>query len=82
LKTTVAIVTRVFLYIHDEPIAWGMPTKFLPKRSFQNVPAETFLRIKFLQKRFLAIKFLHPKVPKHKWLPGTNGSQIQMVPRY
>jgi hypothetical protein len=57
---------------------------FLPKRSFQNVPAETFLKIKFLQKRFLAIKFLYPKVPKHRRLPapGTNGSQIQMVPRY
>jgi hypothetical protein len=60
----------------------GTPTKFLPKRSYQNVPAETFLKIKFLQKRFLAIKFLYPKVPKHKRLPGTNGSQIQMVPRY
>jgi hypothetical protein len=41
-------------------------TKFLPKRSYQKV----------------AIKFLYQKVPKNKWLPGTNGSQIQMVPWY
>jgi hypothetical protein len=60
----------------------GTPTKFLPKRSYQNVPTETFLKIKFLQKKVLAIKFLYPKVPKHKRLPGTDGSQIQMVPRY
>jgi hypothetical protein len=60
----------------------GTPTKFLPKRSYQNVPTETFLKKKFLQKRVLEIYFLYPKVPKHKSLPGTNGSQIQMAPRY
>jgi hypothetical protein len=53
------------------------PTKFLPKRSYQNVPKN-----KVPAKRVLAIKFLYPKVPKHKRLPGTNGSQVQIVPRY
>jgi hypothetical protein len=51
--------------------------RFLPKRSHRNVPEN-----KVPEKRLLAIKFLYQKVPKNKWLPGTNGSQIQMVPRY
>jgi hypothetical protein len=28
-------------------------TTFLPKRSYQNVPSKTFLKIKFLNKRLL-----------------------------
>jgi hypothetical protein len=66
-----------------------VPAKtFLPKRFYQNVPTETFLKIKFLQKRVLAIKYIGTHgsqvhmVPRYTWFPGIHGSQVHMVPRY
>jgi hypothetical protein len=66
-------------------------TTFLPKRSYQNVPSKTFLKIKFLKKRLLAIKFLTQNVPEKTLLPITlldkfgshkKYSQEQIVPMY
>jgi hypothetical protein len=66
-------------------------TTFLPKRSYQNVPSKTFLKIKFLKKRILAIKFLTQNVPEKTILPITlldkfdshkKYSQEQIVPMY
>jgi hypothetical protein len=48
---------------------WRTHTKFLPKRSYQNVPTENKVpENKVPEKRLLAIKFLYQKVPKNKWL--------------
>jgi hypothetical protein len=77
------------IWVKDEKR--GTATKFLPKRSYQNVPTETFLKIKFLQIRLRAIKFLNKKVPEimllrirllNKFGSQKKHSQVQMVPMH